>query len=58
MAAMNVTTGTVHPKIIARNDSDTFMEFLTELAHTVEATKKIHLILDNGSSRTSKQTRK
>jgi transposase len=58
MAAMNVTTGTVHPKIITRDDSATFIEFLTELAQTVEPTKKIHLIVDNGSSHTSKQTRK
>lgn len=58
MAAMNVTTGTVHPKIIKRNDSDTFIEFLTELAATVEPDKNIHLILDNGSSHTSKKTRK
>jgi hypothetical protein len=58
IAAMNVTTGTVHPKIITRNDSDTFIEFLTELAQTIDPTKKIHLILDNGSSHTSKQTRK
>lgn len=36
MAAMNVTTGTVHPKIINRNDSDTFIAFLTELATTVD----------------------
>ena len=58
MAAMNVTTGTIHPKIIQRNDSDTFIEFLTELATTVEPDKKIHLILDNGSSHTSRKTRK
>jgi len=58
MAAMNVTTGTVHPKIIKRNDSDTFIKFLTDLAATVEPDKKIHLILDNGSSHTSRQTRK
>jgi transposase len=58
MAAMNVTTGTVHPRIIKRNDSDTFIAFLTELAATVDPTKKIHLILDNGSSHTSRQTRK
>jgi transposase len=57
MAALNVTTGTVHPKIITRNDSDTFIEFLTELEQTTDPTKKIHLILDNGSSHTSKQTR-
>jgi transposase len=58
MAAMNVTTGAVHPKIIVRNDSDTFIAFLTELAAAVDPDKKIHLILDNGSSHTSKQTRK
>lgn len=58
MAAMNVATGTVHPKIIKRNDSDTFIEFLTELDQTLDPTRKIHLILDNGSSHTSKQTRK
>jgi transposase len=58
MAAMNVTTGTVHPKIIVRNDSDTFIAFLTELAATVDPDQKIHLILDNGASHTSKQTRK
>jgi len=58
MAAMNVTTGTVHPRIITRNDSDARIEFLTELAATVDPTRKIHLILDNGSSHTSKQTRK
>ncbi|MGH3547842.1 MAG: IS630 family transposase [Pseudonocardiaceae bacterium] len=58
IAAMNVTTGTIHPKIITRNDSATFIAFLTELAQTVDPTKHIHLILDNGSSHTSKQTRK
>ena len=57
MAAMNVITGTVHPKVITRNDSAIFIEFLTELEQLVESTKKIHLILDNGSSHTSKQTR-
>jgi transposase len=58
MAAMNVTTDTVHPKIIRRNDSVTFIAFLAELAATVDPTKKIHLVLDNGSSHTSKQTRR
>lgn len=32
MAAMNVATGTVHPKIIIRNGSATFIEFLTASA--------------------------
>jgi transposase len=58
MAAMNVTTGTIHSMIIKKNDSDTFIEFLTELAETVDQAKRIHLILDNGSSHTSKKTRK
>ncbi len=57
MAAMNVTDGSVHPKIIVANNSATFTEFLTELAATVDPAKKIHLILDNGSSHTSKETR-
>lgn len=46
-------TGTVHQKIITRNDSTTLIEFLTELAQTLYPTKKIHLIPDNGSSHTS-----
>ncbi|MGH3996329.1 MAG: hypothetical protein ACRDTJ_02560 [Pseudonocardiaceae bacterium] len=33
------------------------MAFLTELAQTIDPAKNIHLILDNGSSHTSKQTR-
>jgi len=57
IAAMNVTDGTVHPKIIVANNSATFTEFLTELAATVDPAKKIHLILDNGSSHTSKETK-
>src|SRR5450759_961493 len=36
MAAMNVTDGTVHPKIIVANNSATFIEFLTELGATVD----------------------
>ena len=57
MAAMNVTDGTVHPKIILANNSATFIDFIIELAATVDPAKKIHLILDNGSSHTSKATK-
>ena len=57
MAAMNVTEGTVHSKIIVANNSATFTEFLVELAATVDPAKRIHLILDNGSSHTSKATK-
>jgi transposase len=57
IAAMNVATGQVHPKIIGRNNSEAFIEFLTELDQTIPAHLKIHLVLDNGSSHTSKATR-
>jgi transposase len=57
LAAMNVADGTVHPKIITRNDSATFIQFLTELDHTIDPAQTIHLILDNGSSHTSKATK-
>jgi transposase len=57
IAAMDVTGGTIHPKIIARNDSVTFIGFLNELDRSVDPTKKIHLILDNGSSHVSKATK-
>lgn len=56
-AAMNVADGTIHHKIIDRNDSVTFIEFLTELAERVPAEVNIHLVMDNGSSHTSKATR-
>jgi transposase len=57
MAALNVTDGTVRPKIIGRNDSDTFIGLLTELDHEVPDHLRIHLVIDNGSSHTSKATR-
>jgi transposase len=57
LAAMNVATGEVRPKIIERNNSDTFTTFLAELDETIPAHQKIHLVLDNGSSHTSKSTR-
>lgn len=58
MAALNVATGTVTGKIIKRNDSVTFIEFLTELDQQVPAHLNIHLVMDNGSSHTSKATRR
>jgi transposase len=57
LAAMNVATGQVYPKIIERNNSVTFIEFLAELDHTIPQHLKIHLVLDNGSSHISKATR-
>jgi transposase len=58
MAAMNVADGSIRPKIIERNNSDTFIEFLTEIDQAVPAHLNIHLVMDNGSSHTSKATRK
>ena len=57
MAAMNVGDGTIRGKIIKRNDSITFIEFLTELDQAIPAHLAIHLVMDNGSSHTSKATR-
>ncbi|WP_432995589.1 IS630 family transposase [Dactylosporangium sp. CA-233914] len=57
MAAMNVATGQVHPKIIERNNSETFIEFLTELDQIIPTNLNVHLVMDNGSSHTSKATR-
>jgi len=58
MAAMNVADGTIRSKIITRNNSDTFIEFLTEIDQALPAHRNIHLVMDNGSSHTSKATRK
>jgi transposase len=58
IAAMNVADGTIRPKIITRNNSDTFIEFLIEIDQAIPAPLTIHLVMDNGSSHTSKATRK
>jgi transposase len=57
MAAMNVVDGTVHGKIITRNDSATFIEFLTEIDAAVPPHLDIYLVMDNGSSHVSKATK-
>jgi transposase len=57
MAALNVADGSVTGKIIQRNDSATFIEFLTELDQQIPTHLKIHLVMDNGSSHTSKATK-
>src|SRR5664280_1607813 len=48
LAAMDVTAGTIHPKIIVRNDSDTFIEFLTELDQALNPAKQRHMLPENG----------
>jgi transposase len=57
IAAMNVTTGEVIAERIARNDSATFISFLSLLNQPVLPGLDIHLIMDNGSSHTSRATR-
>ncbi|MGH3305117.1 MAG: IS630 family transposase [Streptosporangiaceae bacterium] len=57
LAAMNVTTGQVIAERIARNDSATFTRFLAMLDQATPPHLRIHLIMDNGSSHTSRATR-
>ena len=57
IAAMNVATGEVVTERIARNDSATFTRFLAMLHQIIPPHLRIHLIMDNGSSRTSRTTR-
>jgi transposase len=57
IAAMNVTTGEVIAQRIRRNDSVTFIRFLAMLSQCTPPGLRIHLIMDNGSSHTSKATR-
>jgi transposase len=57
LAAMNVVDGTVLASIIERNDSVTFIRFLTEIDQMIDPRLDIRLVMDNGSSHTSKLTR-
>ena len=58
IAALHVHTGQVITERITRNDSATFIKFLTMLDQTTDPGLIIHLVLDNGSSHTSKATKK
>lgn len=57
MAAFDVHSGQVLGRDVARNDSQTFTAFLTEIDQHVPADKQIHLVLDNGSSHVAKATK-
>jgi len=57
IAALDVHTGQVLTETITRNNSATFIRFLRLLDQTIDPTRNIHLVLDNGSSHTSKATR-
>jgi len=58
IAAMNVVTGEVLGEIIpGRNNSENFIWFLSRIDQAIHPSLKIHLVMDNGSSHTSKLTR-
>lgn len=56
LAAMDVHSGEVLGADIARNNSVTFIDFLADIDRNVAPNLEIHLVLDNGSSHTSKAT--
>jgi transposase len=57
VASLDVATGKVTAKDIVRNDSVTFIAFLQEIEASIDAGLGIHVVLDNGSSHTSKATK-
>ncbi|MGC4852159.1 IS630 family transposase, partial [Micromonospora sp. DT4] len=58
VAALHVHTGEILTEQITRNDSATFIAFLTMLDAHIDPKLTVHLVLDNGSSHTSKATKK
>jgi transposase len=58
LAAMDVHSGEVLGTDIAKNNSVTFIDFLAEIEKNVAAPLEIHLVMDNGSSHTSHETKK
>lgn len=58
MTAFEVHTGDVYTNVIQKNDSETFCEFLAEIDANVPKGLGIHVILDNGSSHTSRETKR
>ena len=57
VAAMDVATGQVLAERIDRNNSTTFIRFLRMIDQCTDPAVPIHLIMDNGSSHTSRATR-
>ena len=57
LASLDVATGKVTAKDIVRNDSVTFIAFLKEIDASIEDRLSIHVVMDNGSSHTSKATK-
>jgi len=57
IAALQVATGQVVVEPITRNNSVTFTGFLHRLDQCIDPRLSIHLVMDNGSSHTSRATR-
>jgi len=57
IAALQVATGNVVVQPITRNDSAAFIGFLDSLNQCIDPSLTIHLVMDNGSSHTSRATR-
>jgi transposase len=57
VAAMDVATGQVVAERVERNDSAHFIRFLALLDRSTDPALRIHLVMDNGSSHTSRATR-
>jgi transposase len=57
VAALQAATGQVVVEPISRNNSATFTSFLNRLDQCIDPRLNIHLIMDNGSSHTSRATR-
>ncbi len=56
-AALDVLTGEILTEPIAKNDSPTFVGFLGMLDQTIDPSREIHVVMDNGSSHTAQHTR-
>lgn len=57
LAALEVHSGQIRAQSIASNNSVTFIGFLERLDQDIDPDLELHLVLDNGSSHTSKATR-
>jgi transposase len=57
IAAFDVKSGKVLARDIERNNSITFIGFLEEIDESIGDELSIHIVLDNGSSHTSKATK-
>jgi transposase len=58
IAALDVHSGEVLTERIVKNNSATFIQFLSMLDAHIDPNLTVHLVLDNGSSHTSKATKK